>query len=232
MQASHEVRLGAVAGWIGFIGVTVALIVVPMALAGQPPTVHTDPAAAMAYFRHPELAPINGVLAVFVGILAILTFGYGLRSVLVSGGDARARTFADLGLMTLIVAAPVYVVSGAMGAMLVEAADGDAATFATLFRFYDLMYNGGADVLEGAWIGAFSIAALRGPLPRWIAWLGIVVMVTRWIKAFVPVAAVPEIVIPVGGVIFVAWFLSIVVALTREARRPPAGASLAGVVAG
>jgi len=225
LGASFEVRLGAVAGWIAFIGVTVALIVVPMALAGQPPTVLTDPAVVMAYFRHPEFALINGVLAVFVGILAILAFAYGLRSVLVSGGDARARTFADLGLMVLIVTAPVYLVSGALGAMLVQAADGDPATFATLFRLYDLIYNGGADVLEGAWIGAFSIAALGGSLPRWLGWLGVLVMISRWIKAFVPVAPVPEAIIPIGGVLFVAWFLAVVVLMTREAQRSGAGVS-------
>lgn len=232
MQAPYEVRLGAVCGWIAFVGITVALIVVPMALAGQPPTAHTDASAVMTYFRHPEFALINGVVAVFVGILAVLPFGYGLRSVLVAGGDARARTFADLGMALLIVAAPVYLASGALGAMLVQAADGDPATFATLFRFYDVMYNGGADVLEGAWIGAFSIAALNGRLPRAVAWLGLVVMVTRWIKAFVPVSAVPEIIIPISGVIFLAWFLVIVVALTREARRPTTNGFAAGVLAG
>jgi len=222
MRAPYEVRLGAVAGWIAFIGITVALIVVPTALAGQPPTRYMDPSAVMTYFRHPEFPLINGVLAVFVGILAIVAFGYGLRSVLVTGGDARARTFADLGMALLIVSAPVYLVSGALGAMLVEAADGDPATFATLFRFYDVLYNGGADVLEGAWIGAFSIAALGGRVPRTVAWLGLAVMVTRWIKAFVPVAGVPEIIIPISGVIFLAWFLAIVVVLTRAARRPAA----------
>lgn len=220
MRASFEVRLGAMAGWIAFVGIVVALIVIPMSLAGQPPTVHTALPAAMAYFRHPEFALINGVLAVFVGIIAILPLGYGLRSVLRSGADARAGVFADLGFALLLVSTPIYLVSGALGAMLVQAADADPGTFASLFRFYDLLYNGGADVLEGAWIGAFSIAILWGTLPRWVGWLGVAVMVGRWIKAFMPVAPVPEIVIPIGGVLFIAWFLAIVVALTREARRP------------
>jgi hypothetical protein len=222
MGGSFEVRLAAVAGWIGFVGIVVAFIVYPMAVAGQPPTVNTEPGAVMAYFRHPEFALINGVLGVFFGILTILLFGYGLRSILATGTDRRARTFADLGLALLIVTLPVYLVSGAIGAMLVQAADGDPATFTTLFRLYDLIYNGGADVLEGAWIGAFSLAALWGPLPRWIGWLGVAVMASRWIKAFVPVAPVPEIVVAIGGVLFLSWFLVIVVALTREARRPDA----------
>jgi hypothetical protein len=222
MQASYEVRLGAAAGWIGFVGIVLALVAIPMALAGQPPTVHTELPAVIAYFRHPEFALINGVLAVFVGILSIVAFGYGLRSVLISGADARTKTFADLGLALLMISAPIYLVSGALGAMLVQAADGDPSTFAMLFRLYDVMYDGGADVLEGAWIGAFSIAVLWGPLPRWIGWLGVAVLITRWIKAFVPVAPVPETIIPISSVLFLAWFLAIVIALTREARRPAA----------
>ncbi|HKB28212.1 MAG TPA: hypothetical protein VKC59_04245 [Candidatus Limnocylindrales bacterium] len=229
MPAPFEIRLGAIAGWVALIGVVLAFIVIPMALAGQPPTVNTAPEAVVAYFRHPEFALINGVLGVFVGIVAIVPFGYGLRSVLLSGHGPWARTFADLGFVFLLVAAPVYLVSSAMGAMLVQASTGDAATFASLFRFYDVLYDGGADVLEGAWIGAFSVAVLASGLPRWLGWLGVVVMVARWIKAFVPVAPVPEIVIPIGGVLFLAWFLAIVVALTLEARRPARVASPVGV---
>lgn len=227
MNASFGVRLGAVAGWIALVGIVTALIAIPMALAGQPPTVNTDPAAVMDYFRHPEFALINGVLAVFVGIVAIVVFGYGLRSWLRSGVDERARVMTDLGFALLLVSAPVYLVSGALGAMLVQAADGDPATFAMLFRLYDVMYNGGADVLEGAWIGAFSLAALWSPLPRWIAWLGLAVMATRWIKAFIPFAPVPEAIALLGGLVFIAWFVVIVVALTRAARN--VGASTAQI---
>jgi len=227
MNPSFEVRVGAVAGWIALVGVVTTLIAIPMALAGQPPTVHTDPAAVMAYFRHPEFALINGVLAVFVGIVAIVAFGYGLRSWFRSGSDVRARAMADLGFALLLVSAPVYLVSGALGAMLVQAADGDPGTFASLFRLYDVMYNGGADVLEGAWIGAFSLAALWSPMPRWIGWLGLIVLATRWVKAFIPFAPVPDAVAMLGGLVFIAWFVVIVVALTRSLR----GATTAAVAA-
>src|SRR5207247_1213069 len=84
---------------------------------------------------------------------------------------------------------------------------------------YDVMYDGGADVLEGAWIGAFSIAGLWSPLPRWVAWLGLAVAGSRWIKAFIPVAAVPEAVSPLSGVLFIVWFAAIVVVVTRAAMR-------------
>src|SRR2546423_5095587 len=54
---------------------------------------------------------------------------------------------------------------------------------------------------------------------RWIGWLGVAVALSRWIKAFVPVSGVPETIIPISGILFLAWFLAIVVALTRVAMR-------------
>lgn len=231
MKASFEVRLGSIAGWIALIGVLSLLIVIPMALAGQPPTVNSDPASVVAYFRHPYLALINAALAPFVGV-ALVPFTYGLRATLRSGMGDASRALADVGFGLVLVTVPLYVVSSALGAALVRAADGDAATFASLFRFYDLLYNAGADVLEGAWIGAFSLAILVGSLPRWVGWLGVAVMITRWIKAFIPVAPVPEIVASIGGVLFLAWFLAVVVTLTREARRPVPAPSRVGAGAG
>lgn len=219
MDARLDVKLGAIAGWIGFFGILIAFIAIPTALAGQPPTVNTDAAAVMAYFRHPEFVAINAVIGVFVGVLTIVVFGHGLRAALSAGQDPRARLMAELGLLLLVVTVPVYVISSAFGAMLVQAASGDAATFATLFRFYDLLYNGAADVLEGAWIGAFSAAILWSPLPKWIGWLGLIVMATRWIKAFIPVTGGPEAILPIGGIAFLIFFVAVVAALTRESRR-------------
>jgi hypothetical protein len=220
MDTSYPVRLGAAAGWIGFVGIVAGFIIVPMMLAGQPPTMNTDLPAVMAYFRHPEFAVINGFLGVFVGAVAIVAFAYGLRTALSQTGDVRTRTFADLGLAILMISVPVYIVSGTLGATLVQAADGDAGTFATLFRLYEVTYDGAADVLEGAWILSFSIAALGGAMPRWLAWLGIALGLSRWVKATIPFGAPLEVIIPISGILFVAWFLCMVIALTNAARRP------------
>jgi uncharacterized protein DUF4386 len=220
MASSYPVRLGAIAGWTGFVGIVAGFIVVPTLLAGTPPTVNTDLAAVAAYFRHPEFAVINGFLGVFVGAIAIVVFAYGLRTALRQTGDSRTRTFADLGLAILMVSVPVYIVSATIGATLVQAADGDAGTFATLFRLYEITYDGAADVLEGTWILSFSIATLGSPFPRWLGWLGITVGISRWIKATIPFGAPLEAIIPLSGILFVVWFLGMVVALTNAARRP------------
>ncbi len=87
-----------------------------------------------------------------------------------------------------MVSVPVYIVSGTLGATLVQAADGDAATFATLFRLYEVTYDGAADVLEGTWILSFSIASFGGAFPRWLGWLGIALGLSRWVKATIPSA--------------------------------------------
>lgn len=220
MAASYSIRLATWAGWVAFVGIIAAFIVIPMAIAGQPPTSATDPAAVIAYFRHPEFALINGLIGMFVGVVAFLPFGWGLRAIVRSADDERSKAFGDLAFAFLVVALPVYVVSGSFGAMLVNASTGDPQVFATLFRWYDVLYNGAADVLEGAWIGAFSIAMLGGALPRWLAWLGIAVGVSRWIKAVAPFAMMPDAVAQVSGVLFAAWFLLTVVAVTRYAARP------------
>jgi hypothetical protein len=219
MQAPFALRIGAVTGWIALVGIIVGFIAIPMAIAGQPPTVNTDPAAVVAYFQHPEFTLIYGVAGIFWGIVALVPFVYGLRSLLRSGSDERAGLFADLGFALVLVSAPAYLVSSALGAMLVQAASGDPATFASLFRFYDVLYNGGADVLEGAWIGAFSIAAFWAPVPRWVAGLGVALAISRWIKAFIPVAPVPELVSAVSGVLFIVWFVAVVSVVTRAAMR-------------
>ncbi len=220
MVGSYPVRLGALAGWIGLVGVMGAFVLVPMLVAGQPPTIATDLPTVMAYFRHPEFIVINGYVGVFVGAVAILAFGYGLRAALREMGTERGRTFADVGLALLVVSVPIYVVSSALGATLVHAADGDAATFGTLFRLYETLYDGTADVLEGAWIISFSIAMLGGAMPRWLAWLGIALGLSRWIKGAIPFGAPLDPIIPISGILFAAWFVLVVVGLTYVARRP------------
>src|SRR6266404_3715702 len=101
VSTPFAVRFGAVAGWIAVIGIFVGFIAIPMALAGQPPTMAADLPTAMAYFRHPEFALINGLIGVFVGVVAILPFGIALRAVLRDATDERTRAFADVGLAIL-----------------------------------------------------------------------------------------------------------------------------------
>lgn len=216
MSNSFLVRTSALAGWVGLGGIVSLFIALPMVIAGPPPSAATDTAAVIAYFRHPEFALMNGYLGVFFGAVATTLFLVGLRAVLRDRGDERGRAFADFGLAIAIVALPVYTVCSALGAALVQVADGDPQTFAALFRVYDVLYNGAADVLEGAWIMAFSIAAF-GAAPRWLVWLGIAVGASRWVKATIPFGAPVEMIGLVGGLLFIVWFVSMAVLVTRAA---------------
>ena len=219
-MSSSIVRFGAVAGWLGLVGVVGGLIVIPAAIAGPPPTSSTDLSAVRAYFGHSQLAVQFGLVNGFIAV-AFVTFGLGLRATIRSAGDDRSGALADIGLGLIVVTIPLYLVSGALGATLVDAAGRGAGELATLFRLYDVTYDGLADVLEGAWIGAFSLALLNGTLPRWIGSLGVIVGVARWIKAVAPFVALPDAVAAIGGLLFLAWFVAIVVALSRIARRSP-----------
>jgi hypothetical protein len=60
---------------------------------------------------------------------------------------------------------------------------------------------------------------LNGSLPTWFGWLGVIVGVSRWIKAVAPFVALPDAVAAVGGLLFLIWFIAVVVALTRFALR-------------
>lgn len=224
MARSFPLGPAALFGWIALVGVVGGLIVIPTAIAGQPPTMATPLPEALDYFRHTELVGLGAVISVFLAGLPILPFGLGLRTLFGSADDPRAGRLADIGMAILIVTLPIYVVCGALGAALATAAAGDATTFPALHAFYQLLYNGSADVLEGAWIGAFSLAALLAPMPRLVGWLGLVLAASRWIKAFVPVAAIPGAIIPISGILFVAWFLAVVVLLTMRARGATAAA--------
>src|SRR5258705_3685740 len=191
------VRIGAVAGWLGLISVVGGLIIIPAAIAGQPPTSSSDLAAVRAYFGHSQLAMQFGLVNGFIGV-AFVTFGLGLRAAIGSVGDDRSRVLADIGLGLIVVTIPLYLISGALGATLVDVAGRGGGELATLFRLYDVTYDGLADVLEGAWIGAFSLALVNGTLPKWIGWLGVVLGLSRWIESAAPFLWLPVAIAAVG----------------------------------
>ena len=216
MESRFTLRLGAIAGWIAFAGVVGGLTIVPMILAGQPPTIRTPLADVARYFGHSELITLYAVVGVAVAAVPIVPFGMGLRE-MTGGSSPRAAAVAGMGFFLLVASIPLYVVSSALGAALASLAGVDASIFGPLHQVYELLYNGAADVLEGAWIGGFSVAMLLGTGPRWIGWLGVTLALSRFVKAFIPVTSlVPDAVSALSGLLFLAWFLAMVVALTRR----------------
>ena len=206
-------RIGAVFGWIAFLGVTIGLVVLPMAIAGQPPTLHSAAVDVRTYFGHQELAVVNALSPLIA--IALIPFALALRNAL-RDGDDTARFAADVGILAVIVAAPLYVISSSLGVALAGLATGDANAFDASFRLYSVLYDGGADFLEGAWVGAFALAMLGAPEGRWLGGLGVAVALSRWVKATAPVVALPDALALVGGIAFLVWFAWTVVWLTRR----------------
>lgn len=213
-----SVRLGAAAGWLSLIGLVVGLIVLPAAIAGQPPSSSNTATEIQAYYKHSALALLNGYVTGFVA-LGFVVFALGLRTAIGAGSD-RDRTFADLGVALTIIAMSLNLVSGALVAALVDAAGRGSADLSQLARLHDVIYDGLGDVLEGGWIGAFSVAMLGGSLPRWIGWYGIALGFAHWVKAVGPFAAMPAALDILFGILILVWFLATVVALTQVARQP------------
>jgi len=223
-MSSFAIRMGAAAGWLALIGVVVGLVIIPATIAGQPPTTYTEISLVSAYFAHPQLAILLGLVSGFIAV-AFIPFGLGLRAV-ASSGRERERAFADVGLAILVIAMGINLVSGALGAALVDVAARSGAELAPLFRLHEVLYNGLADVLEGAWIGAFSLAMLGGAMPRWIGWFGVAFGLAHWVKALEPFVRLPDAVDLLFGPLLVVWFLATVAALTRTALRSAPGPSL------
>ena len=214
-MSPFSARLGAVAGWLTLLGLVVGLIIVPAMIAGQEPASAAPPSELRAYFAHPELAVLNGYLTGFVAV-GFVAFGLGLRVILSAGTD-RDHAFADIGMALLVIAMGLNLASGALVATLVDGTSRAGADLVPLARLHDVTFNGLGDVLEGAWIGAFSIAMLSGTMPRWIGWYGIVLAVAHLLKAIGPFIALPEMLDQVFGPLIVIWFLATVVSLTRIA---------------
>lgn len=212
-MSSFPDRVGALAGWTSLLGVVVVLVILPTAIAGQPVTGTIDPGAIRAYFSHPELAFSLAYVNALI-VVAIVPFALALRRNL--GSTQRAEFFANVGLVAIVVTAGLYLIQGALAAALITAVAG-GFDVVPVFRFYDVLYNGVADIWEGLWIGSFSAAILSGGsvFPRWVGWLGISLGALRWIKALGPFAAIPPALALISGVVFFLWFAMADVGLTR-----------------
>lgn len=216
-MSPFSTRLGAVAGWLALLGLVVGVIGLPAIIAGQEPS-SAAAAELRAYFAHPELALINGYVYGYVAVLSVV-FALGLR-VSLAGGSDRDRAFADAGVALLIVAMVLNLVAGAIVSALASVASGDGNVLATLARLHDVTYDGLGDVLEGAWIGAFSAAMLGGAMPRWFGWYGIALAIGHLGKALGPFVGLPETIDAAFGILIVVWFVGTVVGLTRIAFGP------------
>jgi len=148
-------RIGAWAGWlslIGILGYHLALTV----LAGQRVSGTTDAAAIGAYYGHSVIA-VAGVEQ-FLVIVPVLVFAVALRETVAT--SPLARLAATVAVAAVVAESAVILIEIAAQAALVSAAQ-SGEPIVGLFRFWDVLYNSGAYVLEATWVLAFGLA-MRG----------------------------------------------------------------------
>jgi len=225
---THSVRFarwGALAGFAMIALVVVFGVAGSMLIgAGNPPSGTTDEKILHDYYSHAALAPLE--LWQVPAALCGLVFFAGLREVV--RGEETASRFAGLAMHAFMLMAAAFTVVAALTAALVQQAAA-GAPLATLFRFYDVLYNSHLDLLSGGVVLLASVAVYHSArLPRWTAWLGFAVAALYPVIAMTPWLSVPEPVRPAVMVLFAAWFLSLAVGLLRASRAAPAISAAAG----
>jgi hypothetical protein len=214
MNASPA-RVGSLAGWLTLAAILGFEIIVPQVIAGQRVSGTTDIALIQAYYGHPALAPVVG-LGGFVIMLAFLPFATALRGAL--SVDDRSRFLATTGLAFAVAAAPLYVAKSAVAATLVTLA-GSGADVVPLFRFWDLLYNGGIYALEAGWILGFGLAAARSSaFPRWFAGLTLLTGILQLGNMTALFVGIPDTATLPGNVALAVWLGTTSFSLGRLAR--------------
>jgi hypothetical protein len=136
-------------------------------------------------------------------MLAFLPFATALRGAL--SVDDRSRFLATAGFAFAVAVAPLYVAKSAIAATLVTLAGG-GADVVPLFRFWDLLYNGGIYVLEAGWILGFGLAAAgSSAFPRWFAALTILTGVLQLGNMTALFVGIPDTATLPGNVALAIW---------------------------
>lgn len=207
-------RAGAIAGWILLAGILVLQVAIPSAVAGQPISGITDPAAIAAHFDHAELGTL--VAIDFLLVLPLVVFAVALRETLAT--VESARFLATLGLVFLAVEAPMILAQYALQGTLVTLAQAGEAVLPT-FRLWDLLYNGAVYAIEAGVVVSFGLAAGRHvAFPRWLPAFAVVVGLVQIVNIAAVFGWIPSGATLIGNIGFAVWLGASSYGLTRAAR--------------
>lgn len=214
-KSAYAAHVGAFAGWLALAGVLAFSVIGPMIVAGQRVSGTLDPKLVQTYFRHDALALVNA--GGFLILLAMIPFALALREVLAI--DERARFLSQVGLVFVLIAAPLYLTEYSLQAALVTVSK-SSSDILPLFRFWDILYNSAIYLAEAAYAFCFA-RAMRdvSAFPRWMPWWGIIVGALQLINMSALFVGIPDDATLVGNLSFVGWFIGSSVGLTRLARR-------------
>jgi hypothetical protein len=205
-------RIGAWAGWIalaGILGYHLVLVI----LAGQRVSGTSDLAAIKAYYGQ-SIVAVWGVEQ-FLVLVPVAIFAVAMRETLAIG--ARGRLLTGVALVAIVVDLPIIATGVAAQAALVSAVQAGESV-AGLFRFWDVLYNSGAYVLEATWVLAFGLAMRANPaFPRFMGWLSGLTGVLLAINVFAIWVGIPDAATLPSAFLLSAWFAGASVGLRRVA---------------
>lgn len=207
-------RTASIAGLVALVSILSAEVIVPSLIAGGPPLSGTlDRAAITAYYAHPGMELFLGLGLFAVALPAFLVFAVTIREL--AAADPGARYPATVGAAFAVCAVPVYIFKAAIAAALVGVV-ANGLDPVSLFRVYDLAYNGAIYPLEAAYVLGLglAVAALSSGL-GWIRWISIVVAALQLANAGVLFAGLPSAIALPGNLAFSVWLAATSVALWR-----------------
>jgi hypothetical protein len=212
---ANVARIGAYAGWISVFGIFAYHIGLTV-VVGQRVSGTTDVAAIQSYYQHAVIAPAS--IAPFVVMIAVLVFALAMREIL--SALPGARFLANLGLLLAVAEIPVILTESSLEAALVATATSGGDVL-PLFRFWDVLYNSAAYVLEAGWVGAFGLAMREAPgFPRWLPRLALVVAALQIVNMTAIWVGIPDALTLVGNVFFGVFFIGASIGLGRLAAAP------------
>ena len=214
-EVTNVARVGAYAGWISVIGIF-GYHVGLTAVVGQRVSGTTDVAAIQSYYQHGLIAPAS--IAPFLVMVAVLIFALAMREILAAlpGG----RFLANLGLLLAVAELPVILTTSSLEAALVTTATSGGDVL-PLFRFWDVLYNSAAYVLEAGWVGAFGLAMREATgFPRWLPRFALLVGAVQLVNMTAIWIGIPDAFTLVGNVLFALFFVGASIGLGRLAASP------------
>ena len=204
-------RVGAWAGWLALIGI-LGYHLVLVVLAGQRVSGTADLAAIKAYYGHSIIA-VWGVEQ-FLVLVPVAIFAVALRERLATSPSARLLT--GVALAAVVAELPVIVTEIAAQAALVSAVQSGEG-MASLFRFWDVLYNSGAYVLEATWVLGFGLAMRTGHgFPRFMRWLSPLTAGLLGINVFAIWLGIPDAATLPSAFLLAAWLGGASIGLRRS----------------
>lgn len=175
-------RIARIGSWAGFTAVVLILGYHLSLLAAAGPRVSgiDDVAAIRAYYAHSAVAPL-GLIQVFA-LPAVLVFATSLVATL--GTTLWLRFLTLLGLAAVVAEiAVITVITGIQAGLAFATQLGEPV--GGLFRFWDVAYMTGGDMLEATWVLAYGIAmGSNVAFPRYLRWLAPLTALLLGLKVF------------------------------------------------